>query len=92
MTVAFYITTFTAVDGKKVHGEILWDKHHPRQLRAYIAPYLEGNLVDYSIWEIHGGTSRPALDILKAKLKTKAKKLGLTFVDERETEYAPKDN
>ncbi|MDP2136724.1 MAG: hypothetical protein Q8J74_02610 [Candidatus Didemnitutus sp.] len=46
--------------------------------------------MDYSIWEAKGGTSRAAMETLAAKLKAKAKKLGLTFVEERETRFAPK--
>ena len=90
MTVAYYIASFTDKDGKKFHGEILWDKYHQRQLRAYIAPMVSASLVDYSIWETKGGTSRTALDTLRTKLKSKAMKLGLTFVEERETRFAPK--
>lgn len=90
MTVAYYIASFTDKDGKKFHGEILWDKYHQRQLRAYIAPHVTDSLVDYSIWEAKGGTSRTALDTLRTKLKSHAMKLGLTLVQEHETKYAPK--
>jgi hypothetical protein len=90
MTVAYYIASFTDKDGKKFHGEILWDKYHQRQLRAYIAPNVTDSLVDYSIWEVKGGTSRAAMETLVTKLKANAKKLGLTFVEERETRFAPK--
>lgn len=90
VTVTHYIASFTDKNGKKFHGEILWDKYHQRQLRAYIAPHITDSMVDYSIWEAKGGTSRAAMETLAAKLKAKAKKLGLTFVEERETRFAPK--
>ena len=67
MTVAYYIASFTDEHGKKFHGEILWDKYHQRQLRAYIAPHITDSLVDYSIWEAKGGTSRAAMETLAAK-------------------------
>ena len=90
MTVAYYIAKFADEDGMKFHGEIFWDKYHQRQLRAYIAPNVSDSLVDYPIWEAKGGTSRAALETLKSKVKAKAKKFGLTFVEERETRFAPK--
>lgn len=90
MTVTYYNAEFADKDGKAFHGEILWDKYHPRQLRAFIAPMVSKSLADYSIWETTGGTSRPAMETLKTKLKAKAKKLGLDFVEEQETRFAPK--
>ena len=90
MTVAYFIAKFTDEGGKKFHGEIFWDKYHQRKLRAYIAPNVSDSLVDYPIWEAKGGTSRAALETLKSKVKTNAKKLGLSLVEERETRFAPK--
>lgn len=92
MTVTHYVAEFTDSTGKRLVGEVFWDKRHQRRLHATICPLLSSSLADYPIWKTSGHYSaqnRAEMDAMVQKLKDAAAKRLLTLTSERLTDFAP---